>query len=486
MWASGPSVTCEVSKSQGFNCVRDLIGNYCRFTGISNSKISVEISVKCIRDFELMADLSGVGTRPVHFLMYNCTDAPIGRCSRIILLCLCAAVSVVLWNLIFNRQQQGFEIRTATQSVAMPFAPDWTVPLRLRCRDQLDDNVATQVLSREVIVRHVYFDPRPRNGYYNTTVFLMEAKGSHLPKERFSGCRVGQYTSKEVYLRSLKKNNGTLTLVECYNVPGVVRNGDSAFLFYNISTHLTVQVSSLKPLFLPEPGSAHKPPSATVVMCVGMIRLGNHTPSEHGMLYHWLRYHKVVGVDHVHMFTQNNFVMDGGLQNEVVKQALREGYLSIDFWPKWLSFKEVKGVKNSQILAYQDCLNRFRGVYDYAVYADSDDFFVPVKKNTSIKYYLKTWCSGKTSTCKFTWRQYFPSCGWNPDFIEPNGNVTGAVTYKKTYDHKYPKSAHQLRAILKVGVHNPKDVQKGYRAPRHSVPPQEAYFAHIRFGKGKC
>ena len=430
-----------------------------------------------------MAGLSGVGTRLVHFLMYNCADAPIGRCRRITLLCLCAVVSVVLWHLIPNRQR--FEIRAATQHVvAMPYVPDWSTSLRLRCRDQLDDSVATQVLSREVIVRRVYFDPRPRDGYHNTTVFLLETKGSHLPKERFSGCRVGQYTSKEINLHTLKRNYGTLTLVHCYNVPGV-RNGDSAFLFYNISTHLTVEVSSLKPMFLPEPRSAHKPPSATVVMCVGMIRSGEHSPSDHGMLYHWLRYHKVVGVDHVHMFTQNNFVMDGGLQNEVVKQALREGYLSIDFWPKWLNFNEVEGVKNSQMLAYQDCLNRFRGVYDYAVYADSDDFFVPVKKNKSIKYYLKTWCSGTTSTCKFTWRRYFPSCGWNPDFIEPNGNVTGAVTYKRTRDEGMPKSAHQLRAILRVGVHNPKAVRKGYTAPHH-IPPQEAYFAHIRFGKGKC
>ena len=86
-----------------------------------------------------------------------------------------------------------------------------------------------------------------------------------------------------------------------------------------------------------------------------------------------------------------------------MKQVLGEGYLSNDFWPKWLSFEEVKGVNNSQMLAYQDCLNCFRGVYDYAVYADSDDFFVPVKKNTSIMYYLKRWCSGKTSTCKFRW-----------------------------------------------------------------------------------
>ena len=287
-----------------------------------------------------------------------------------------------------------------------------------------------------------------------------------------------QYENVPFLRYTARQNSATLAFVYCYNVPRV-RNGDSAFLFYKTSTHLTVEISSLKPLPLPEP--AYKPHSVTVVMCVGMIRSGTHLPSDHGLLYNWLRYHKVVGVDHVHMFTENSFVKDGGLQNEVVKQALREGYLSIDFWPKWLRLEEVKGVKNSQLLAYQDCLNRFQGVYDYVVYADSDDFFIPVKSSTSIKYYLKTWCSGKTSTCKFTWRQYFPKCGWNPSLIEPNGNVTGAVTYKQTMDRIQSKSAHQLRAMLYVDIHNPKVVWKGYKTPQHKVPPTEAYFAHIRF-----
>ena len=436
--------------------------------------------MRSVQDFGLMASLSRVGTRRMHF---SCADARIGRCRPITLLCLCATVSVVLWNLISSRhdQQQGFEIRTATQPVvSMPSSPEWTVPSRLRCRNRLDDSVPTQALSRELIVRRVYFDPRPRDGYYNTTVFLVEAKGTHLMIERFSGCRVGQYTSRKVRLRRVKVPIGILALVDCYNIPDV-RNGDSAFLLYNTSTHLIIEVSSLKPLFFPEPRSAYKPPS-TVVMCVGMVFSGEHSPSDHGLLYHWLRYHKVVGADHVHMFTDNNFVRDGGLQNEVVKQALREGYLSIDFWPKWLRLEEVKGVIYSQPLAYQDCLNRFQGVYDYVVYADSDEFFIPVKNNTSIKYYLKTWCSRETSSCKFIMRRYFPDCGWNPDLIEPNGNVTGAVTYKQTKDQHRPKSAHQLRAMLLVGIHNPKAVMKGYEAPQHRVPPTEAYFAHIRFG----
>jgi len=98
----------------------------------------------------------------------------------------------------------------------------------------------------------------------------------------------------------------------------------------------------------------------------------------------------------------------GGLDNEVIQQAVVEGYLSTDYWPNWLNLTDVY---SSQNLAYQDCLYRFQGVYDYIIYADSDDFFVPVKKSKPIKHYLLRWCSGSAGTCKFKWIQFFPDCG---------------------------------------------------------------------------
>ena len=82
------------------------------------------------------------------------------------------------------------------------------------------------------------------------------------------------------------------------------------------------------------------------------------------------------------MIVDKNFVRAGGLDNEVIQQAVVEGYLSTDYWPNWLNSMEVY---SSQKLAYQDCLYCFQGAYDYIIYADSHDFFVPVKKSKSIK-----------------------------------------------------------------------------------------------------
>ena len=55
-------------------------------------------------------------------------------------------------------------------------------------------------------------------------------------------------------------------------------------------------------------------------MCVGMIRAGAQSPSEHGMLYHWLRYQKVISVDHVHMIVEDNFVKSGVIMKSYNKQ----------------------------------------------------------------------------------------------------------------------------------------------------------------------
>ena len=355
-----------------------------------------------------------------------------------------------------------------------------------------DSTAPAQVLSKELVIRRVYFDPRWRDGYCNSTVFLVEAKGTTLNSQQFSGCQVGPHfvdkfrfriPASYSWVRKYKHATSTLALIDCYNIPDVAY-GDSASLYYTTFSGVKVEIQAQKPLFIPEPRAALTPSTVRAVVCVGMIRAGAQSPSEHGMLYHWLLYQKVIGVDHVHMIVEENFVRAGGLDNEVIQQALVEGYLSTDYWPNWLNLTEVY---NSQKLAYQDCLYRFQGVYDYIIYADSDDFFVPVKKNKSIKHYLLRWCSGSAGTCRFVWRQFFPDCGWDPNSIGADGNFTAAMTYKRIMQRSQFKCGHQLKALLDAGTHAANSLMGGYY--QAYVPKDEAYFAHLRFGwppKGGC
>ena len=156
---------------------------------------------------------------------------------------------------------------------------------------------------------------------------------------------------------------------------------------------------------------------------------------------------------------------------------MKEGYLSVGFWPFWLNPIEVY---NSQKLAYEDCLYRFQGVYDYVIYADSDDFFVPVKESKSIEDYLQKWCSYETATCQFKWIQFYPECGWDSKSIGADGNFTASVTYMPTKERSVYKSAHQLKALVDAGTHLANSLLDGY--VQVEVPVEEAYFAHVRFG----
>ena len=121
--------------------------------------------------------------------------------------------------------------------------------------------------------------------------------------------------------------------------------------------------------------------------CITPLYVGKVPLSTDGLLYYWLRYQKAIGVDHVHMIAEDTIVAAGYFNHPVFRAALKENYLSIDFWPEWFNSTEI--LYRSQHLAYNDCLYRFQGAYDYIVFSDADDFFVPVKESKSIKTYLK-------------------------------------------------------------------------------------------------
>ena len=341
------------------------------------------------------------------------------------------------------------------------------------------NSTALPILSKELVIRRVYFDPRKRDGHSNAAVFLFESRRK-VNAKLFSGCRIGTYRSNKFRFRVpgnykwVQDHRGAteqLAMLDCYDIPQP-RNGDSASLFYTSSTsRLELEVLSLKPLVVPE---TRRHSTATVVACLANVFMGEHSPTQYGMIYHWLRYQKTIGVDHVHMIVEDNFVRAGGFHEAYSQQAIREGFLSIDFWPNWLNKTEIY---RSQMLAYEDCLHRFQGVYKYIIYSDCDDFFIPLKHQKSIKHYLQTWCSGKTGTCQFQWRQFYPACGWDPTYVNDDGNLTATISYKKTTARTEAKCAHQLKAIVDAGVHSALRLMPGY--VQRGVPRSEAYYAHL-------
>ena len=60
------------------------------------------------------------------------------------------------------------------------------------------------------------------------------------------------------------------------------------------------------------------------------------------------------------------------------------------------------------------------------------------------------------------------------------GNLTASLRSQKHIERSEGKSAHQIRAVVDVGVHTALDLMPGYKISY--VPKKMAYFAHLRRG----
>ena len=342
------------------------------------------------------------------------------------------------------------------------------------------------ILSKSLVIRRVYLDNRKRHDHKNTVVFMLDIKRS-LTSNMFTGCRVGQVKSSMVKFRHSKSYTWTIShrnitenvaFVDCFDVDGI-SDGDPAFLEIKIRSE-TLEVKSQRNVIVPHSRKDLSASHPSVVSCVATLRLAEIPPSEDGMLYQWLRYQKTIGVDHVHIIAEDTFVTKGGFDHPIITDALKENYLSIDFWPRWFNTTEIW--HSSQHLGSTDCVYKFQGIYDYIIISDSDEFFVPRGKSKSIKTYLKSWCSGKRASCNFQWHEMYPDCGWSPESVGPDGNLTTTVHRKKMDKRNNVKSVHQIHALIEVGRHTAMSSLPGYQN-RNLVPFKQAYFAHLRKGR---
>lgn len=345
---------------------------------------------------------------------------------------------------------------------------------------------------KDLILRSVYFDSRPRNGYSNASVFLLEVKKVILQNNLILGCKVGKYFSTNFKIRNLGESipihdlhpqlTHDFVLLDCYNVPvetssTSVSHFSNAFLIYrtegNQSKLITVQ--SEHPFMIP---AHHQPPSNSgykfsVAVCVAV--LFGQPPS----FTEWLRYQKAIGVDHIHIIAEDSFTKGCASNDPYFNQLRNDNYISMDVWEKKLYSSEVW--YHSQSLAYEDCIYRMRGTYDYIFMLDTDDFFIPrVPGQKGLHYYINKWCP-RSGSCEFDWIDYYPDCGLKGDPGE-DGNITSLLVSNARHLSHVPKSLHSPESVLDVGIHVPnKFVDDKWNVGY--VSQSMAYVAHIRTGK---
>ena len=340
---------------------------------------------------------------------------------------------------------------------------------------------------KAIIVRAVYWDNRPRGNIDSVHVFLVEISQRALEMKSVVGCQVGySHTTdfKVIPLASMAWVHETysnrftydMAMINCFKLSG--ENGSRAYILYKNSTALA-SVESERPLFIPAPRAQPKVGKASSVMACAVVY---DTPP---LLEHWLRYQRTIGIDHIYLIAEDSFRDAGNLEKSPLKEMMRSGYLSIEFWTPHLTSKEI--FYHSQMLGYEDCIYRYQGTYDYVMATDVDIFYVLlVPGEPYIHYYAEKWCS--VGACRFDLIQYFYDCGIGE--VGPDGNVTAHLLSKKSFKRPEGKSGHRLSAVADIGIHHALVLLPGYK--KGVVPRKAAYWAHIAGGYkdklrgGKC
>ena len=348
-----------------------------------------------------------------------------------------------------------------------------------------DATMPTFRFSKDLFVRAVYFDDRPRDHHQNTSVFLVVCHRNITAKKLIVGCQVGDKKARDYDVKLIGETplwrafydyiNHEEALVHCYDLP--VRNGSAAYIIYKKTPTSEVAIAaSERPLVIPAPripptSSEGRKYDMTVVSCA---KIFDYPP----WMKEWLAYQKTLGVDHVHLDVENSFQQNGGLSKPYMVKAIKEGFLSVDVWTRHLSGGEIW--YHNQGLIYEDCPYRFRGTYDYIIMLDTDDFFTPRDPNhKQIHYYIDKYCrGGKIGSCKFKWVEYFPDMYGRTNVSISDGNVTKSL---KSYTHFVqgnPKSLHRTTVLIDTATHYAYQMMPGYRIAEVSV--NIAYVAHVR------
>ena len=378
--------------------------------------------------------------------------------------------------------------REASGSFVVPINAQTSTDSYFPIYPPLDDHVPFFPF-KDVIVRSVYFDDRPRDGHQNTSVFIVLIRKNITDNKLVVGCQVGDHRAKEFSVNVIGETpkwrvypqynviDHEEVLVDCFDLP--VRNGSNAYLFYKLYQDAEIDVAaSERQLVIPPPRlPPHSPNSVfhnfTIVTCTKIFG----TPP---WFVEWLEYQRTIGVDHVHLNVDDAFARNAPVDMLVtIKRAMKEGFVSADPWVPWLqNGKEVW--YHNQGLILEDCVYRFRTAYDFIFILDTDDFFTPrVPDEKQLHYYIKKHCMAENvGSCKFRWIDFYPDHYGLTSEPTIGGNMTARLKNFTHYVQPNRKSLHRLGTVIDTCTHHAHRMLPGYRSI--DVPMSEAYVGHVR------
>ena len=327
----------------------------------------------------------------------------------------------------------------------------------------------------DFVVRSAFVDTRPRNGYKNSTVIFAEVSKNVLKFGLILGCGVDTIYAEAYKVESLYSlyvwwNYGHLThediMITCYDLKA--HENSTSFIAYHPATNsINISIVTVEITYSP----IRKDGKSRTVVCT--LAFGKPP-----WLKEWLLYQKTIGVDLVHMYVEETFLNDNENQ-KIIKDFIGKG-LQVDYRKTYFNSTQI--YYYSQFLIYNDCLYRYQGVYEYALFLDTDDFFIPRLPNkTSVLYYLNRFLPKENqATVTFHWLTLFPDCGLTqPKASAKDGNVTQLLKVKQYSDTSNSKFACRPHLITLVSVHT----ALAYTKTAIAVPAANskiAYVGHFR------
>ena len=229
-------------------------------------------------------------------------------------------------------------------------------------------------------VRSVYMDSTQHQRH---VIFTIEVRKSILSQNSIVACTVGEHTLTRTlytngpiagpFIDNQPSFTHAMALVDCFGFPSVTNDSNCSLIFTNPSGFV-LPVQSERPLMI-QPQALEENRPYRILCCTAVVY------GKPPYLKDWLTYQKVIGINHIYMIATDGFQ---DLNKPYIRRAISKGFLTIQIWQEYLR-SNVNIRYHSQLLACQDCIYRFRHIYDYVMMADQDDFFVPLVPNVTLR-----------------------------------------------------------------------------------------------------
>lgn len=328
----------------------------------------------------------------------------------------------------------------------------------------------------------------PRRAYYcewthvdlkNTILIVAEvhndAADSIVACELNSLFSTSVHVVKDYYLANWvkghmpKSTTHRVLLVHCLGFPdNVITNGSITKLIYKKEGEDIYSRVKTERLLAIENTSVPSRGRGTIVVCTTTF----HHPEKFN---DWLKYQKTLGIDLVHINADASFQQNAYMY-PFLKESLDNGFAQMDVW------NDIVGERlfyHGQIMKYQDCLYRYKGIFEYGIFYDIDDFFNPMlPDHKDMQYYFDMFFSSVNVACTcFYWRQMHCRPLAELHNTLTDGNLTKILSGQRSSWQHELKCAYRLDLVEVVSIHKPDRLSAGYQ---QTAAWTQAYVAHNR------